>query len=369
MRNHATTLSGLAIAGLAMTAAMLPATANAKDYLVTIAKPGHLYVIDAAAREVTQDCRLDFNTNPAVIAMSPDNRIAYILGGRWSDVYGVDIDSCDVVFSARQSSDHVRVKTIGSLAVSKDGRELYTVQNPVRLLPDRYEVMPPRLAVFDTAAGRDASPLRTFPAPRRLTIMATGRNGKLYAAGHDIYEIDPQSGEVSVKIANASWERPKYSPPDVLAFWPIGSQNDEFLLLYTAAVFQSTKMQELADFVWGYQSVNLTTGEAKLADFASIEVLMFSAVRNHHKPNELFGVYTQLSKHDIDKNELIKRVDLPHTYYVLNISSDGREIYVGGTNDDIGIYDSGSLERVGEIRLPSGGDMGTSTLHVIQRDG
>jgi len=358
-----------ACAGLAMAAALMPATAGAKDYLVTISKPGHLYVIDAAARSVVKDCRLGFNVNPAVFVMSPDNRIAYILGGRWSELYGVDIETCDITFSARQSSEKVRVRTIASIAVSKDGKELYTVQNPVRLLPDRYEVMAPRLAVYDTTAGRDASPARTYPAPRRITVMATGRNGALYAAGHDVFEIDPKTGATSVKIANANWDRPRYSPPDVLAFWPVGSQNDEFLLLYTAAVFQSEKMEELADFVWGYQTIDLTSGDSKLADFASIEVLMFTAVRNPQKPNELFGVYTQLSKHDIDKRELIKRVDLPHTYYVVNISSDGREVYVGGTNDDIGVYDSQTLERIGEVRLPSGGDMAAATLHVIQRGG
>ena len=202
----------------------------------------------------------------------------------------------------------------------------------------------------------------------RQTLMAADDTGKVYIAGHDIYAVDPETGETGVAIANASWDRPTYSGPDVLAFWPIGTQNDEFMLLYSAAVFTDEKQEELADFVWGYETVDLKTGATEIKDFASFEVIMFSAVRNPNALNELYGVYTQLSKHDVATGELVKRVDLPHTYYVINISSDGKEIYVGGTNDDIGVYDSTTLERIGEIRLPSGGDMSVSTLQIVQSE-
>lgn len=351
-------------------AAALPAleSAAARDLLVTIARPANLYVFDAAKRELVKDCELGVNMSPGVIVMSPDGRIAYALVNRWQDVVGIDIDSCERVFYAEQSSEEVVRRSIGSLAVSPDGSEIYTVRNPVRLYPDRYEVLEPEFAVFDASAGTDAKPVRTFPAPRRSTIMATDRQGTAYIAGHDIYALDPQTGELSVKIANRTWDRPTYSPPDVLAFWPVGTQNDEFLLMYTAAVFASPKMEELTDFVWGFSSVDLDTGEAEIQDFASLEVLMFTAVRHPSAENLLYGVYTQLSKHDVETRELIKRVDLPHTYYVINVSTDGRELYVGGTNDDIGVYDAETLERIGEMRIPSGGDMATSTVHVVQRE-
>ncbi len=343
--------------------------AYAKDYLVTMSKPNNLYLIDAETQKVVNECKLEEGEmNPGIIVMSPDNKIAYVLSGLWSDIYGIDIDSCEIVFSAHQSTYNIRAKSIGSFTVSKDGTQLYTVRNRTRILEDRYEVLEPELAVYDTAAGLEAQPLRTYPAPRRVTLMATGKSGEVYLAGHDIFSVDPSNGQSTVKIANANWDRPTYSPPDVLAFWPIGSQNDEFLLLYTAAVFTDETQTEMADFVWGYESIDLSTGETEIADFASLEVLMFSAVRSPHNANELYGVYTQLSKHDLSNNSLIKRVDLPHTYYCVNISSDGKTVYVGGTQEDIGIYDADTLERTGEIILPSGGDMSVSTLHVIQRD-
>lgn len=340
----------------------------AKDYLVTMSKPNNLYLIDAETKQITKECKLEGTMNPGIFVMSPDNKIAYILSGYWENVYGVEIDTCKVVFSAMQSDPSIRVKTIGSFAVSKDGKELYTVQNRTKLYRDHYEVLEPQFTVYDTSSGLNAKPIRTFPAPRRITIMATGENGKAYASGHELFEIDPKTGKFTVKIANATWDRPTYSRPDVLAFWPIGSQNNEFMLLYTANIYKDTSKKEVSKSVWGYQSVDLKTGEGVIKDFAPLEVLIFSGVRSPKQPNKLFGVYTQLSKHDLATDTLIKRIDLPHTYYCINVSTDGKLLYVGGTQDDIGIYDAESLERVGEIRLPSGGDMGVSTLHVISRE-
>jgi quinohemoprotein amine dehydrogenase beta subunit len=349
--------------------AAIPLKAAARDLLVTIAKPGNLYVFDAKARELVNDCPLGVEMSPAVIQMSPDGHIAYALVNRWQDVIGVDIRTCERVFYADQSDGNVIRRSIGSLAVSADGSQVYTVRNPMRMLPDRYEVLEPEFAVFDADAGIAAKPVRTFPAPRRSTIMAGAQNGKVYLAGHDIYELDPQTGETTVTIPNFSWDRPTYSSPDVLAFWPVGTQNEEFLLMYTAAVFATPQQEEITDFVWGFSSVDLETGEARIQDFAPLEVLMFSAVRNPHAENELYGVYTQLSKHDVETRELVKRVDLPHTYYVINIATDGSELYVGGTNEDIGVYDPKTLERIGEMIIPSGGDMGTATVQVVNVPG
>ncbi len=353
-------------AGLAL--GLIAGPAEARDLLVTIAKPANLYVFDAANRSLEKDCPLGVDASPGVIAMSPDHKIAYALVNHWEDIIGIDISTCERVFYAKQSEEGIRRKAIASLAVSKDGKEIYSVRNPTRMHVDRYEVLEPEFAVYAVDAGLDAKPAAIHPAPRRSTIMATDAKGEVYIAGHDVYRMNPESGEIEVAIANASWERPTYSPPDVLAFWPAWEQNDEMLLLYTAAVFTDEKQEELADFVWGYQAVDLEDGSTEIGDFASIEVLMFSAVRDPRNANHLYGVYTQLSKHDLESRELIKRVDLPHTYYGVNVSTDGKEIYVGGTNDDIGVYDADTLERIDEIMIPSGGDQGVSTLQMIQAE-
>jgi quinohemoprotein amine dehydrogenase beta subunit len=350
----------------ALAALALAPSALARDLLVTVARPGNLYVFDAAERALLKDCALGLDPTPGVVAMAPDGATAFVLVNHWQDVIGVDVASCEIVFHAVQSEGDVTRRSLASLAVSKDGTRVYTIRNPVRRHADRLEPLEPEFAVFDAAAGLDAQPLAVHAAPRRSTVMATGADGTVYVGGHDIDAVDPETGVFTTAIPNANWDRPTYGAPDVLAFWPIGSQNDEFLLLYSAPVFADETKAEMTDFVWGFSSVDLETGTTEIRDFTSFEVIMFSAVRNPVAPNELYGVYTQLSKHDVDTGELVKRVDLPHTYYVINVSTDGREVYVGGTSDDIGVYDTATLERIGEMRIPSGGDMSVSTVQVVR---
>ncbi len=365
MKKLLATLQATAIgAGLALGGA---ATVTAKDYMVTASRPNNLYLIDLEARKVVNNCEIPGVFSPAVIVMSPDNTIAYILNDRWENVYGIAVDSCEVVFSAIQSTETVRVKTIASMAISPDGKELYTIQAPVKLLRDRMEVMDTKFVVFDTSAGQNAQPVRSYPAPRRVSVMSSGKDGTVYMAGHDIMAMNPKTGDIEVAIANANWDRPTYGAPDVLAFWPIGTVSREFLLMYTAPKFTDASQQELADFVWGYSRVDLDTGETAIDDFASVEVLMFSAVTHPKNKDLLYGVYSQLSKHDLKNDKLIKRIDLDHTYYCINIATDGSEIYVGGTNADIAVYDSETLDRIATIDIPGGGDMGTATIQVFSR--
>lgn len=48
---------------------------------------------------------------------------------------------------------------------------------------------------------------------------------------------------------------------------------------------------------------------------------------------------------------MVKRIDLDRTFYTVQVSSDGEELYVGGTVNEIAIYDSETLES--KARSPS----------------
>jgi glutamine cyclotransferase len=87
--------------------------------------------------------------------------------------------------------------------------------------------------------------------------------------------------------------------------------------------------------------------------------------RPHH-PNEMFGALSQLQKFDVEKQQLVKSVDLEHSYYCVNFSSDGSKVYLAGTYNDIAVYDAETLEKLGNIQLP-GGDMSLATAQVFPR--
>jgi len=78
-----------------------------------------------------------------------------------------------------------------------------------------------------------------------------------------------------------------------------------------------------------------------------------------------YGVYTSLSSIDVAGHRLEKRVPLDHTFYDINLSSDGREIFIGGTECDVGFYDAKTLDKKAILKLPGCADQSVSTLRVI----
>jgi quinohemoprotein amine dehydrogenase beta subunit len=337
----------------------------AHEYLLTVARPHHLHVVDMATNTLARSCELPARMGPGLMAPAPDGRTAYVLMDGWENIYGVDIATCKVVFTARQSHDDIRVKSFASLAVSPDGQELYTVQNPVRWFPDHAQVLEPRLAVYRTGDGTDAKPVRTFPVDRRITTIAATRTGKVILGGADVKQIDPRTGELQTLVPLQNWERPGWLTPDAFAMFNLGEQANEYLLPYVTARFtDASQSPEKAEWWWGMVRVDLATGKAEQMEFAPFEYVVFNFVTDATNKNTLYGVYNGLYKYDIAARKVVKTVEIDHSHYNLNVSGDGKRLYLGGTANDIAIYDTATLSKIGSIELPGG--MGASDLRVAR---
>ncbi len=362
-------LASLSMAGCAEKGepAQPAADTGPRDFLVVMNRPNNLQLVDLKQRTVVNTCKLPGDFGPGTVAMSPDHRTAYVLTNRFENIYGVDVDSCEIRFSARQSQGDERVKSIGSIAVSPDGSEVYTHQNPTRLLIDRYEVQPARIAVYDTSAGLDAKPVRTFPAPRQITIMATGTDGTLYMGGRDIFAMNMETGAVTMALPSQSVGDPLESLRDSLTVWPVGAINNEMVRMYSAAQFKDASQDmATAEWVWGFERVDLTSGATEARVFGPLEVVLFSGMARPGDPNQFYGVLTQLKRFDVSQRKELGSVDLDHSYYCINFSTDGSEIYLAGTFNDIAVYDADTLEKLGNIELP-GGDMSLANTRVFSR--
>ncbi len=345
-----------------------PALVEGNEYMIVANYPNNVHVIDLQTDKLYKSCELPDSFGPGVTQMAPDGKTAYILNNHYEDIYGVNLDNCEVTFHASMSlQQNERTKSIFSFALSADGEELYAVQNPTMLYRDHYRVQPARLAVYDTDAGLDAKPVRTFPSPRQVTVMQTGADGTLYMAGADIYKVDVKTGEVGVAIPSRNWERPLYAPPDVLNAWPIQSPSKDFTILYTTAKFQDESYNlDTADWIYGFMNINLETGATETTDFGPITEIYFSGMRSPKDPNLVYGVLNRLAKYDIEKKELVGAAELDHSYYCIAMNHAGTKVYLGGTFNDVAIYDADSMEKLGNIQLP-GGDMAISTSQVFMR--
>lgn len=341
---------------------------SAKEYLLTGVKPDRLALVDARARSVERIYTIP-DAGPGVLTLvpSPDGRLAYAIVNQWESVSGIDLDSGEQVFRADLSHGDIRAKAMFGMDISPDGKELYVFVSPVRLGVGEYEVQDTYVAVFDTGAGLDAEPVRTFPAPRRTAILAASTDGsRLYSVNWDITTLDPQSGEVMGVHELRHWNRENYAEPDVLGVWPQWNQTMVYSNPYFA-VRTDKSPDDPSAYKTGIFTLDLKTDEFRVQDFENTSVVVFSSVIDPTNRDLAYAVYTQLSKVDLAKGELLGRVDLDHTYYAINISGDGKEVYVGGTMDDIGVYDAENLEKIDTIKLPSGNDMALSSLRIIER--
>lgn len=338
------------------------------EYLVVGNYPDNLHVVDLKTDSLYKTCAVPGSVGPATLVMSPDKTTAYLVTNRFDEVHGIALDSCRVVFQAKMSQKpDERAKALFAISLSNDSKQLYVIQTPTTLHPDHYRVGEPRLAVYDALAGEGAKPLRTLPAPRQVTVMATGHDGSLYMVGPDIYKFNPETGEKTVAIPSRHWKRPRYAPPDVLSVWPLRNANDDFTILYTTAKFKGkTDDPATADWLYGYFNINLRTGKTETRDFAPFTEIYFTGVRSPKDPNLMFGVLNRLAKYDIKQKKLLKAAEIPHSHYTISMNRDGSKVYLGGTWNNLAVYDAAELKPLSTLALP-GGDMGAAAPQTFTR--
>lgn len=341
----------------------------AKDYLVTAARPNLVFVVDAKERKVVKTHKIpntSIGNSPITLVPSRDGKVAYVIHNRWESISGIDLESGAEVFRAELSDADVRGKAPYAMDLSPDGKELAVFVNPTRLLPGEYKVLDPYIAVYRTDAGKDARPARKLPTPRRVSTLAYSAKGDaLYAFSWDMLKLDPQTGAVKGTHPWRNWQRPDRGEPDTLALWPQWEQTNVFATpFYVAATDkQAGDPAALRAGIW---ALDLEKDTVKFKEFEDASVVLFSSAVNPVRRNEVYTVYTQLTRTDIDTGKT-DRVDLDHTYYNVNVSSDGAELYIGGTQGDIAVYDSKTLARIGNIRTPGGGDQVLTSLRVVTR--
>jgi quinohemoprotein amine dehydrogenase beta subunit len=350
-----------ACAGLAASLGAAPRAA-AGDLIITGAKPDRLFVIDATTRTVRAEHHIPgTNGMVSVILISPDQKIAYVLVNGLERVVGIELATGREVFRADLSTPEERIKCFMSMTLTPDGRELVVYELPTKLLPAEYVVEEPRFAVYRTNAGLAAKPYRSFPAPRRVHMLLMRPSGQsFYAIGFDLYEYDLRAGKLIDTRGIQKWALADHGQPDLLAFWPVTEPTG----VWTSPVYSDLKKGAESVPMTALMSLDVKSGELTYADFEPLSALIFSTVLSPDRKHA-YGVYTTLSSIDVEGHRLEKRVPLDHTFYAVNLSSDGREIFTGGTECDVGFYDAATLDKKAILKLPGCADQATATLRVI----
>lgn len=365
LKRAASLIAAFLIAGLV--AGLSGQMALAKEYLLTAVKPDKLLLVDMKAQEIVREYEVPTQgTAPGTIITSADGRIAYVVVS-YKYIVGIDLVTGERVFETDMvRAGNERVVNMG-LAISPDGTELFSYELPTRLLADRYEVQPVRLSVYP-ATGEYPAPVRVFTdLPRRINILMMKYDGSaLYGVGWDVYKIDPMTGKVETAYPLRNWERENASPPDILNFWPMDEQSG---LFSTMVYYQRTDLSpdDMAAYPIANLTLDLKTGEFDFMDTALPPQVIFTGTISPDRET-LYTVYSHLNKLDADTGAVLDTVELEHSFYQVNVSGDGSEVYLGGTMCTIAIYDAKTLEKKGDIKTPGCADMGPAAFRMIDLD-
>jgi quinohemoprotein amine dehydrogenase beta subunit len=341
-------------------------TARATEYLLTGAKPDRLFLIDIKARKVAREYTIPGNSiSPMTMVVSPDQKIVYVVTNHNKAITGINLGNGSEVFHAELARSNNERAINYALEISPDGQELYSYELLTNLLPDRYEVQNPRISVYRTAAGLRAQQVRSFDdVPRRIHMLLAKKDGsKLYALGWDFYTLDPKTGKIINTYPLRHWKRPNASQPDLLNFWPMQDQTGVFMspINWTRTDLPAG---DPAGAVTGLLTLDLKSGKFDVTPIDTHPEVLFTATLSPNR-KEAFAVYTYLLKIDLEQKKTMLRVPLDHSYYMAQVSGDGREVYVGGTLCDIAIYSAKDLKKLDTIELPGCPSMAGSPLKVV----
>ena len=336
------------------------------NYLVTVTRPNNIVLVDLEKNEMINECKIDEAFSPGAIVLSPNNKVAFVLGEYGEEIGGYEIETCKKVFHTSLTQGNIRAKSLFGLSVNEDGTKVYAIYNRTEMLNDRYKVLPPYFSVYNVSDGIGAKPVKSFEMPRQTTVVSTAKDGTVYVVGSDLYKVNPNSGDIKVAKKIVKWGKEGFSDLDSAANYIIGQQTGDLTALYATVKYDNPKnpSDEDGTTYWGITSVVLNTGEIIQQEISEYETLMFTAIRSPKDSNILYGVLNDLTKFDLKEQKVLKRVVTDHTYYSVVPSMDGEKLYLGGCLNDISVYDANTLEKLGNIKLT--GDMGSAALQVFK---
>jgi len=344
------------------------AEVSAKEFILTSARPNKLFLLDAVDGRVAKTYKVAGQTigSWSIVPSKADGRV-YVTTNNHETILGIDLLSGQEVFRANLSQGDKRVRSIYGMDVSSDGKKLYVHVNPVRLKRDSLEVMDNQVLVFDTNSGLDSVASEAHGVPRRIQgLMVSSDDKSLYLLGRDYHQMNLVTGRIVRDFPVGSWQVAARSPGEVGGHW----MSFEYSDIQTQAVYSvHTDRDPYSPTAYqtGVSLLNRKTGEFKTVDFEYTADLIFATAASSRTP-DVFGVYNSLVKIDSNAGKAVKRVPLEATYYTVNTSINGEEVFIGGGGCKVAAHDADSLDRIWGRDLPGCADQSFSWLRVVDLD-
>jgi len=307
--------------------------AQAKDKLYHLGL-GMLEVIDGDRDAVVAKIPLRGWTREA--AITSDKKFMYVTANRHL-VHKVSLADDKLVATVDVSGGGWD-RFIFGFAMAADDRTAYAGMMSRTTRDGEAVVGAPVVAQVDLASGKI---LRSVEVPwgvARLVVVKGGQ--QVYAIGKDIYKIDAAGGELRVVETVPMFEK-KWN---ILPLWAYTWETGGFV----AANYYTP------DFM-GLLTIDEKTGDIGDVPIRGEPVLAYSVIVTPDRKTA-YAVMDDLNVIDLEHGKYRRTVPLAEgTNYAVNLSSDGKKIYVGSGGASVTVFDAATLKRLKVLRLSTDG--------------
>jgi hypothetical protein len=322
-------------------------------------RPNHIFMIDEATEKIIGDIHLKTGS-PGRLNLSQDKKRFYVENLSYEDMEIIDIASRQVIDSFRLSEGNKKVRIFG-FEPDPLNRFLILMTKTASKLPDRFEISPPTLQLYDL---KEHKVTRTIPWPkgeeREFANMRFSPDGKLlYFFGDDILIYDTTDFKQVDK-----WE---LSRPLEDGFGRInfGGMDDTYEEpgFYTGLFNVQDAVQNRR--IMGITRVNF---EKKSVDFYALgpaNSVSFSLAPGRQMG---YGLHQDIGKYEFWSFDLANhRLDRKSEFQgrprmALKTSSNGKLLYIYSAGNTIDLYEAASFKFLRTITLDA--DM-TTNLYVM----
>ncbi len=178
---------------------------------------------------------------------------------------------------------------------------------------------------------------------------------RLIAWGKDVYFIDLAKRQVVETFPMRTGLTPDQAPMDTLPFFNQFEQSGIVSMPYFATNPLTHKM------VVGMVNLDLDTDKLDLFELGPAIPLYSSVISPDHSRG--YMVMNQLVAVDLKQKKIAEVQDTDRTTYVINISRDGKKVYLPSAGPYLNVYDAQSLKLIHRIDLP--GDPSSSQFRAL----
>jgi len=267
---------------------------------------------------------------------SADEKFLYAVAKRHL-IHKIDLAEKKVVSTIDVGDDDWE-RFIYGFDLAPDGHTAYVNLVSRKTHKGEVVVAAPQLAQIDLEDGRI---LRSIEVPWSSVSLVSVKNASnIYVIGKDIVKVDVSAEEMKLVGTYPMFEKQW----NILPLWDNTRGNGGVFMVnyYTPELM-------------GLVSIDTNSGEITDIPLDGVPVFAYSVMRSPDK-KKVYAVMDELTVIDLETRTYEAVIPVPEgTNYAINVSSDGKKIYVAGGGSTTTVFDANSLKPIKVLQMKTDG--------------